>query len=221
MSSYIDFYFDIISPYSYIAHKKIQKIKENQKIIFNFKPILLGGIHNLAGISAPAFNKYKIKNMQSDCELVSKKNDISFIWNSKFPINSLAIMRGYLSVNDNQKENYLDIFFNAYWRDNLDLSSEQEFLKLLDTLGMDAKIFFDKIKQKSTKDKLKELTNDAFNKEVFGAPTFIVNNKIFGDKIVLNMLLKNLVKLHYFKFTLANCTKTTFDMRYFFVTHIL
>ena len=26
MSSYIDFYFDIISPYSYIAHKKIQKI---------------------------------------------------------------------------------------------------------------------------------------------------------------------------------------------------
>jgi 2-hydroxychromene-2-carboxylate isomerase len=192
MSSYIDFYFDIISPYSYIAHKKIQKIKENQKIIFNFKPILLGGIHNLAGISAPAFNKYKIKNMQSDCELVSKKNDISFIWNSKFPINSLAIMRGYLSVNDNQKENYLDIFFNAYWRDNLDLSSEQEFLKLLDTLGMDAKIFFDKIKQKSTKDKLKELTNDAFNKEVFGAPTFIVNNKIFWGQDRLEYALEEL-----------------------------
>ena len=73
MSSYIDFYFDVISPYSYIAHKKIQKIIDNQKIIFNYKPIFLGGLHNLVGISAPAFNKYKMKNMKNDCELVSKK----------------------------------------------------------------------------------------------------------------------------------------------------
>ena len=88
-------------------------------------------------------------------------------------------MRGYLSVDDNQKGNYLDIFFNAYWRDNLDLSSEQEFSKLLDVLKIDSKIFFDKIKQQSIKDNLKKLTSDAFEKEVFGAPTFIINNKIF------------------------------------------
>jgi 2-hydroxychromene-2-carboxylate isomerase len=192
MSSHIDFYFDIISPYSYIAHKKIQKIKEQQKIIFNYKPILLGGLHNLAGISAPAFNKYKIKNMQSDCELVSKKNNISFKWNLKFPINSLSIMRGYLSVEDSQKEDYLNIFFNAYWRDNLDLSSEKEFSKLLDNLKIDSKIFFDKITQQSIKDTLKQLTNDAFEKEVFGAPTFIVNNKIFWGQDRLEYALEEL-----------------------------
>ena len=192
MSSYVDFYFDIISPYSYIAHKKIQKIKENKKIIFNYKPILLGGLHNLAGISAPAFNKYKMKNMQNDCELVSKKNDISFIWNSKFPINSLPIMRGYLSVNDNQKDKYLNVFFDAYWKDNLNLSSEKEFLKLLENLEIDSKIFFEKIKQQSTKDELKELTSDAFKKEVFGAPTFIVNNKIFWGQDRLEYALEEL-----------------------------
>ena len=192
MSSHIDFYFDVISPYSYIAHKKIKKIKENQKIIFNYKPILLGGLHNLAGISAPAFNKYKMKNMQSDCELVSKKNDISFIWNSKFPINSLSIMRGYLSAGVNQKEKYLDVFFNAYWRDNLDLSSEQEFSKLLVTLGIDGKIFFEKIKQQSIKNDLKKFTRDAFEKEVFGAPTFIVNNKIFWGQDRLEYALEEL-----------------------------
>ena len=192
MSSHIDFYFDIISPYSYIAHKKIQKIKEQQKIIFNYKPILLGGLHNLAGISAPAFNKYKMKNMQSDCELVSKKNNISFKWNLKFPINSLPIMRGYLSVEDSQKEDYLNIFFNAYWRDNLDLSSEKEFSKLLENLKIDSKTFFDKITQQSTKDTLKQLTNDAFEKEVFGAPTFIVNNKIFWGQDRLEYALEEL-----------------------------
>ena len=192
MSSHIDFYFDIISPYSYIAHKKIQKIKEQQKIIFNYKPILLGGLHNLAGISAPAFNKYKIKNMQSDCELVSKKNNISFKWNLKFPINTLSIMRGYLSVEDSQKEDYLNIFFNAYWRDNLDLSSEKELSKLLENLKIDSKIFFDKISQQSIKDTLKQFTNDAFKKEVFGAPTFIINNKIFWGQDRLEYALEEL-----------------------------
>ena len=192
MSSYIDFYFDIISPYSYIAHKKIQKIKENQKIIFNYKPILLGGLHNLAGISAPAFNKYKMKNMQSDCELVSRKNSISFKWNLKFPINSLLIMRGYLSLDGNQKEKYLDIFFDAYWKDNLDLSSENEVLKLLEVLNIDSKAFLEKINQQSIKDDLKRLTSDAFEKEVFGAPTFIVNNKIFWGQDRLEYALEEL-----------------------------
>jgi len=192
MSNYVDFYFDVISPYSYIAHKKIQKIKENQKIIFNYKPILLGGLHNLAGINAPAFNKYKIKNLQSDCELVSKKNDISFKWNLKFPINSLSIMRGYLAVNDDQKEDYLNIFFNAYWRDNLDLSTEKEFSKLLNVLNVEKSIFFEKIKQQSIKDELKKLTHNAFEKEVFGAPTFIVNNKIFWGQDRLDYALEEL-----------------------------
>ena len=130
--------------------------------------------------------------MQTDCELVSKKNDISFIWNSKFPINSLSIMRGYLSVDNNQKEKYLDIFFNGYWRDNLDLSSEQEFSKLLDALEIDNNIFFDKITQQSIKDTLKQFTNDAFEKEVFGAPTFIVNNKIFWGQDRLEYALEEL-----------------------------
>lgn len=192
MSSHIDFYFDIISPYSYIAHKKIQKIKEHQKVIFNYKPILLGGLHNLAGINAPAFNKFKIKNMQSDCELVSKKNSISFKWNLKFPINSLSIMRGYLSVEESQKEDYLNIFFDAYWRDNLDLSSDKEFSKLLESLKIDSKIFFEKITQQSIKDTLKKFTNDAFEKEVFGAPTFIVDNKIFWGQDRLEYALEEL-----------------------------
>ena len=192
MSSYIDFYFDVISPYSYIAHKKIQKIKESQKVIFNYKPILLGGLHNLAGINAPAFNKYKMKNMQSDCELVSKKNYISFMWNSKFPINSLSIMRGYISLNETQKDDYLNTFFDAYWKGNLDLSSEREFSELLGSLKIDSKIFFEKIKQQSIKEDLKKLTSDAFEKEVFGAPTFIVNNKIFWGQDRLEYALEEL-----------------------------
>ena len=192
MNKAIEFYFDFVSPYAYLAHKRIRKIEKEKNINFNYKPILLGGLHNLAGINAPAFNKFKIKNMQSDCELVSKKNSISFKWNLKFPINSLPIMRGYLSVEDGQKEDYLNIFFDAYWRDNLDLSSDKEFSKLLESLKIDSKIFFEKITQQSIKDTLKKFTNDAFEKEVFGAPTFIVNNKIFWGQDRLEYALEEL-----------------------------
>ena len=193
MSNYIDFYFDIISPYSYIAYKKIQKIKKKQKINFNYKPIFLGGLHNLAGISAPAFNEYKMKNMKSDCELVSKKNNISFIWNSKFPINSLSIMRGYLFVSENQKEEYLNIFFDAYWKDNLDLTLEDEVSKLLKVLGIDSGVFLKEIKLQKIKESLKQLTSDAFKKNVFGAPTFIANEKIFWGQDRLEYALEELI----------------------------
>ena len=176
MSNHIDFYFDIISPYAYIAHKKILKIKN---INFKLKPILLGGLHNLAGITAPAFNKYKMKNMQNDCELVAKKNNISFKWNSKFPINSLTIMRGYLCVEESKKEEYINCFFKAYWKDDLDLSNEENIKRLLKTLKVDENDFFNSINNQDIKDKLKQLTQEAFEKDVFGAPTFIANNKIF------------------------------------------
>ena len=176
MSDHIDFYFDIISPYAYIAYKKILKINN---VDFKLKPILLGGLHNLAGITAPAFNKYKMKNMQNDCELVSKKNNISFKWNSKFPINSLGIMRGYLSIDDSKKEEYLNNFFDAYWKEDKDLSNEDNIKQLLKKLKIDENDFFNSINNQKIKDKLKQLTQEAFEKEVFGAPTFIINNKIF------------------------------------------
>ena len=179
MSSQIDFYFDIISPFSYIAHKKIQIIKQNKKVNFNYKPVFLGGLHKLAEIDAPAFNKYKIKILQSDCELVADKNNIPFIWNSKFPINSLFIMRGYLYVEEKLKELYLDTFYNAYWRDNVDLSDEIELAKILKSLNIDDKKFVEGIKNQLIKDQLKKLTTEAFDRELFGAPTFVANNKIF------------------------------------------
>ena len=189
MSNHIDFYFDIISPYAYIAHKKILKHKN---IIFNYKPIYLGGLHNLAGINSPAFNKYKLKNNINDCNLVSEKNNIEFKWNSNFPINSLSIMRGYLSIKEDKKHDYLNCFFDAYWRDDLDLSNIENISKLLIKLNIDDDEFFKSIKEQSIKNKLKKITTDAFEKEVFGAPSFVVNNKVFWGQDRLEYALEEI-----------------------------
>ena len=179
MTKSIDFYFDFISPYSYLAYKKIKSLNDlnNYKIIY--KPILLGGLHNLGGITAPAFNDRKMKNMKNDCELIAKKNKIIFKWNDKFPINSLYLMRGYLVLSEKLKEKYFEVCFDNYWKENTDISIEENIHKILDLCSINKTDFFKNINDKKIKDQLKELTNLAFQKDVFGAPTFVVNNKIF------------------------------------------
>ena len=186
MTKEIDFYFDFISPYSYLAYQKIKSIKN---INFNYKPVLVGGLHNLQGITAPAFIKSKLKHMISDCDLIAKKDKSSFIWNSNFPINSLNIMRGYLFINAENKELYLNIMFDAYWKNNLDISNEEIIKTLLKKCNIEPTIFFDGIKNPKIKEELKNATQEAHDKEIFGAPTFFVNNKIFWGQDRLEFAL--------------------------------
>tara|TARA_B110001452_G_scaffold38369_1_gene29321 strand:- start:2624 stop:3208 length:585 start_codon:yes stop_codon:yes gene_type:complete len=185
----IDFYFDFISPYSYLAHKKIELIKEKKNIDFNYKPVLVGGLHNLQGITAPAFVKHKLKHMISDCELIAKKNSSVFKWNSKFPLNSLNIMRGYVFVNDEIKSLYLNVMFDAYWKDNIDISNEETLIILLEKCNIEKKIFLEGIKNQKIKDKLKLFTQKAYDKEIFGVPTFLVDNKVFWGQDRLEFAL--------------------------------
>ena len=189
MTKSIDFYFDFISPYSFLAYKKFKLSYQKSEIKMNYMPILLGGLHKLGGITAPAFNKRKMKNMKNDCELVAKKNNIQFKWNEKFPINSLYLMRGYLIVDDKLKNKFFDLCFDAYWKHNIDILNKENVKDILRNSSIDENIYFEKIQNPKIKEKLKQLTNDAFEKDIFGAPTFIVNNKIFWGQDRLDYAL--------------------------------
>ena len=73
MSRSFQFYFDFVSPYSFIAHKEIKKIEKKYSINVKYKAILLGGLHNLHGIKAPAFIPSKARFMIRDCKMVAEK----------------------------------------------------------------------------------------------------------------------------------------------------
>ena len=186
MTKEIDFYFDFISPYSYLVHQKIKFIKS---VNFNYKPVLAGGLHNLQGITAPAFIKPKLKHMISDCNLIAIKEKSNFIWNSKFPINSLNIMRGYLFINNEVKNLYLNEIFDAYWKENLDTSNVEILKSILKKCKINPNNFFNGIKDTKIKDELRIVTQEALDKEIFGVPTFVVNNKIFWGQDRLEFAL--------------------------------
>jgi 2-hydroxychromene-2-carboxylate isomerase len=155
----------------------------------------LGGLHKKVQITPPAFNEFKIKNMKNDCELIAKKNKIEFCWNDKFPINSINIMRGYLLIKSELKEKFIDFFFDAYWKDNKDLNNIEEFNKILEHLKINSEEYSKAIQDDSIKQKLKDLTDEAFNKEIFGAPTFVVNNKLFWGQDRLEYAIDELENL--------------------------
>jgi len=175
-----DFYFDFVSPYSFLAHKEIIKIEKKNSVKIKYKPILLGGLHNLHGIKAPAFIPAKAKHMIRDCKLIAEKNKIKFKFNSYFPIRSLNLMRGVLvAEEDNYKSYYIDSIFNAIWQDGLNMNDENIIEKVLKNLNANPKTFLLRSASSSIKDSLKKRTSEAYEQGIFGAPSFVSNNKIF------------------------------------------
>ena len=185
-----DFYFDFISPYSFLAHKEIIKIERKNSIKIKYKPILLGGLHNLHGIKAPAFIPAKAKHMIRDCKLIAEKNKIKFKFNSYFPIKSLNLMRGvFVAEEDNYKSHYIDSIFNAIWEDGLNMNDENIIQKILKNLNINPKTFLLRCASSSIKDSLKIKTNEAYEKGIFGAPSFVSNNKIFWGQDRLEFVI--------------------------------
>jgi 2-hydroxychromene-2-carboxylate isomerase len=191
----LEFYFDFISPYSFLAHKQIRKIenKEGMKVIY--KPVLLGGLHNLHGIKAPAFIPAKAKHMVRDCKLIAEKNNIRFKFNAYFPIRSLNLMRGVLvAEEDNVKKYYIDNIFNTIWQDGINMNDSIVIQKILQNLNINPKTFSLRTTSSLIKDLLRKKTNEAFKKGVFGAPTFVVNDKIFWGQDRIEFALREASK---------------------------
>ena len=123
-------------------------------------PIFLGGLHNAAGITPAAFIKLKSKYMIEDTKLVSKNKNISFHFNSYFPIKTVNFMRGVLiAEKDNSEKNFIEKIFNAIWMDGLNMNDPIVINKVLKNIDLNPEIFLEKVSDQKTKDKLRKLTD--------------------------------------------------------------
>src|SRR6056300_84132 len=174
----IDFYFDISSPYSYLAHTQLRNYEKETGEKVNYMPIFLGGLHRQADIIAPGLNPHKGKYLIKDLKLFADKYKIKYQFNRYFPIKSIHIMRGSIvAEQENFFKSYIDKFFVATWVDSLNLND-----------------FFTKLSEPTIKDDLKNRTDTAFKKGIFGAPTFVVNGKMFWGQDRLEFVFKEAKK---------------------------
>ena len=72
-----DFYFDFGSPYTYLAHKEIQKIEEENAIKIKYMPVLLGGLLKATGMKANVDVPNKAKYIIKDCKLWAEKKKLN------------------------------------------------------------------------------------------------------------------------------------------------
>ena len=195
MTKPIDFYFDFVSPYTFISFQLIKTLKFKKDFKFRLKPILLGGLHNLHKITAPAFIPAKARFMIRDCKMLSNKYKISFKFNSYFPIKTVNLMRGVLIAEEDGVANeYINKIFEALWISGLNLNDQAIIDKVLKNLNINPKTFNLRLTNQNIKDELKKRTQDAYEKGIFGAPTFYVNNKVFWGQDRLEFALAESLK---------------------------
>ena len=104
-------------------------------------------------------------------------------------------MRGVLvAEEDNFKSYYIDSIFDTIWQDGLNLNDENIFYKVLKNLNVNPKTFLLRSSSSSIKDLLKKSTSEAYEKGVFGAPTFVSNNKIFWGQDRIEFVLNEASK---------------------------
>ena len=105
--------------------------------------MLLGGLHNLHNIKAPAFIPAKAKFMIRDCKLIAEKNKIKFKFNSYFPIKTLNLMRGiFIAKEDDFQSFYIDKIFDAIWKDGLNMNDQNIMDKVIKNMNINPKMPF-------------------------------------------------------------------------------
>ena len=104
-------------------------------------------------------------------------------------------MRGVLIAEEDGLANeYIDKIFEALWVSGLNLNDQAIIDKVLKNLDINPKTFALRLLNQNIKDELKKRTQEAFNKGIFGAPTFHVNNKVFWGQDRLEYALAESLK---------------------------
>jgi len=182
MSKQVEFFFDVGSPYSYLAYLQLPKIAKARQAEIVWRPILLGGIFQATGNHSPVEVPTKGRHMLVDLQRWAKLYGVPMQMNPHFPINTLALMRGAIATQlrgDAEFQRYLAAIFSAMFEQPRNLNLPTEIGAVLQAAGFDPAEFMAMIGNQAVKDRLKSETAEAVERGVFGAPTFFVGADMF------------------------------------------
>ena len=176
----IEFYFDFGSPTAYLAYTQLQLIAERQKTNLIYCPILLGGVFKATGNNPPASVPAKGKYMMVDLQRYADKYKVPYKRNPHFPVNTLSLMRGAVSYQeDGDFLKYVNVIFQNMWVNPKNLNDHEVLEKVLMENNFDIDDFMKRISDQNIKNKLISNTENAVQKGAFGAPTIFVGDEMF------------------------------------------
>lgn len=181
MSKNIEFYFDFGSPTAYLAATQLPKLAQKYGAQIEYMPALLGGIFKATNNSAPGLIPNKGRYMlMHDMPRFIKRYQVPFKMNPHFPVNTLLPMRGCFAAKEMDcLERYITAVFDAMWVQGLNVSEPEVFAEVLSAAGIDAEKLLALTAQDSIKEQLKQATEAAVKRGLFGLPTTFVGKEMF------------------------------------------
>ena len=185
----IEFFFDISSPWTYLAFHNIQPLAAEAGATIRWRPILVGGIFNSVNPSVyagrqnpvPAKAAYQLKDMQD----WARHAGINLKFPpTVFPVNSVKAMRACLLLEPAGKLlPFATAAFEAYWGGDRDISQDDVLADLCRQAGVDAATTLAGIARQDIKDQLKANTEELIRRGGFGSPTMFVggDDMYFGN----------------------------------------
>jgi 2-hydroxychromene-2-carboxylate isomerase len=174
----IDFYFDFLSPYSYVAWTWVRRHLADYD--FHFHPVSIPSIIAHYETKGPAQIKPKRNYLFKDLLRFTKMHKIPFTTPAQLPFNSLYALRlSLFSVAGPYQARIIDAFFCAGWADGLDIGSDDFLRSLLASKNLPSDELFLKMEDKSSRVELKKSIESALARDLFGVPTFFVDEEMF------------------------------------------
>ena len=195
MSKTVEFYFDLGSPATYLAYTQLPKICEQTDSQLIFIPMLLGGVFKATGNASPATIPAKGRYMFQDLDRYAKRYGVPLKFNPHFPINTLMLMRAVTGMQLRHPERFqafIDCLFKALWVEGRSLDDPATVASVLTQNGFDPNEVLALTADDDVKAALKDNTDKAVQRGVFGAPSMFIDNQLFFGQDRLDFVIEAL-----------------------------
>lgn len=195
MSKTVEFFFDLGSPATYLAYTQLPKICEQTDSQLIYRPMLLGGVFKVTGNVSPITVPAKGRYMFQDLDRYAKRYGVLLKFNPNFPINTLMLMRAVTGMQLRHPERFqafIDCLFHALWVEGRSLDDPATIAAVLTQKGFDPNEVLALTADEAVKTALKENTEEAVRRGVFGAPSMFVEGQLFFGQDRLDFVLEAL-----------------------------
>lgn len=185
----LEFFYDLSSPWTYLAASRIEGIARQAGAELVWKPILVGGVFNAVNKqvyetrAAPDHPKYR--HMGKDLADCARFYGLKILFRpTVFPVNSAAAMRGaFLAEEQGRIHAYNMIVGDIYWGRDRDISQDEVLREIAAEAGFDPETFLEAVRAPALKERLKANTQELIDRGGFGSPTIFVDgaDMYFGN----------------------------------------
>ncbi len=182
----VEFFYDMVSPYSYLAYGRVNQICEKHGAELMLRPMLLGAVHKAVGLQAPIEIKSKGRYQVRDIHRWAEHYGLPMKFPDPFPFRTLKTMRAAMVLEgDGDLEPFTREAFGLYWEEGgapegfEEADEDGPLREVARRIGRDPEEVLEKASSSEAKEALKSATAEAIEQGVFGAPAFFVGEEMF------------------------------------------